>query len=185
MGSHSLLQGIFPTQGWNPGLPYCKQIVYCLSYPRMHQRDGLFFLSLFIYGCAEAYKFRGMWSHSGSGLAPLSPALAGRFLTTEPPGKPHVIFYLSGKVLSCSMQDLLSVAACAIYSCGRWDLKFPDPFWAPQIRSMESYWTTGPPRKSPEEWSDGRESSWPGSQESCFQGGSRSSVRCGRPSSTT
>ena len=27
----SLLQGIFPTQGWNPGLPRCRQILYQLS----------------------------------------------------------------------------------------------------------------------------------------------------------
>ena len=26
-----LLQGIFPTQGSNPGLPHCRQILYCLS----------------------------------------------------------------------------------------------------------------------------------------------------------
>ena len=26
--SHSLLQGIFPTQGLNPGLPHCGQILY-------------------------------------------------------------------------------------------------------------------------------------------------------------
>ena len=25
---YSLLQGIFPTQGWNPSLPYCRQILY-------------------------------------------------------------------------------------------------------------------------------------------------------------
>ena len=30
VGSHSLLQGIFPTQGSNPGLPNCRQIFYCL-----------------------------------------------------------------------------------------------------------------------------------------------------------
>ena len=28
VGSLSLLQGIFPTQGSNPGLPHCKQILY-------------------------------------------------------------------------------------------------------------------------------------------------------------
>ena len=27
-----LLQGIFPTQGSNPGLPYCRQILYELSH---------------------------------------------------------------------------------------------------------------------------------------------------------
>ena len=32
MGSLSLLQGIFPTQGWNPGLPHCRQILNQLSH---------------------------------------------------------------------------------------------------------------------------------------------------------
>ena len=32
VGSHSLLQGIFPTQGLNPGLPHCKGILYQLSH---------------------------------------------------------------------------------------------------------------------------------------------------------
>ena len=32
VGSHSLLQGIFPTQGSNPGLPHCRQIFYQLSH---------------------------------------------------------------------------------------------------------------------------------------------------------
>ena len=32
MGCHALLQGIFPTQGWNPGLPNCRQILYRLSH---------------------------------------------------------------------------------------------------------------------------------------------------------
>ena len=30
----------------------------------------------------------GMWDLPGPGLEPVSPALAGRFLTTVPPGKP-------------------------------------------------------------------------------------------------
>ena len=32
VGSLSLLQGIFPTQGWNPGLPHCRWILYQLSH---------------------------------------------------------------------------------------------------------------------------------------------------------
>ena len=32
MGSHSLLQGIFPTQGLNPVLLHCKRIIYLLSH---------------------------------------------------------------------------------------------------------------------------------------------------------
>ena len=32
MGSYSLLQGNFPTQGTNPGLPHCRWILYQLSH---------------------------------------------------------------------------------------------------------------------------------------------------------
>ena len=32
VGSHSLLQGIFPTQGLNPGLQHCRWILYQLSH---------------------------------------------------------------------------------------------------------------------------------------------------------
>ena len=34
VGSHFFLQGIFPTQGWNPGLPHCRRILYQLSHKR-------------------------------------------------------------------------------------------------------------------------------------------------------
>ena len=34
VGSHSLLQWTFPTQGLNPGLPQCRQILYQLSHQR-------------------------------------------------------------------------------------------------------------------------------------------------------
>ena len=32
VGRHFLLQGIFPTQGSNPGLPHCRQMLYRLSH---------------------------------------------------------------------------------------------------------------------------------------------------------
>ena len=32
VGSHSLLQGIFLTQGSNPDLPHCRQVVYHLNH---------------------------------------------------------------------------------------------------------------------------------------------------------
>ena len=31
-GCHFLLQGIFPTQRWNPGLLHCRKILYCLRH---------------------------------------------------------------------------------------------------------------------------------------------------------
>ena len=38
VGCHALLRGIFPTQGSNPGLLHCRQILYQLS----HQGSPLF-----------------------------------------------------------------------------------------------------------------------------------------------
>ena len=35
MGSLSLLQGIFPTQGLNPGVLHCRWILYQLSHKRV------------------------------------------------------------------------------------------------------------------------------------------------------
>ena len=35
---HFLLQGIFLTQRLNPGLLYCRQILYCLSHQMVDQR---------------------------------------------------------------------------------------------------------------------------------------------------
>ena len=32
VGCHALLQGVFPAQGSNPGLPHCRQILYQLSH---------------------------------------------------------------------------------------------------------------------------------------------------------
>ena len=38
---------------------------------------------------SRAQLLRGMWDAPRPGLEPVSPALAGRFSTTAPPGKPH------------------------------------------------------------------------------------------------
>ena len=44
--SHSLLQGIFPTQGSNPGLSHCRQILYQLSHKESPRILAYPFLSL-------------------------------------------------------------------------------------------------------------------------------------------
>ena len=76
MGSLSLLQGIFPTQGSNPGLPHCGQGFYQLA-----------------TGEAKEY-----WSGypipypedlPDPGIQPGSPALQGDSLPAELPGKPY------------------------------------------------------------------------------------------------
>ena len=60
VGSHSLLQRIFPTQGSNPGLQHCRCILYQLSHQGSlkkrygeeinHQPKGITEISLFNVG---------------------------------------------------------------------------------------------------------------------------------------
>ena len=40
VGSLCLLQGIFPTQGRNPGLPHCRQILYRLNHREASRQLG-------------------------------------------------------------------------------------------------------------------------------------------------
>ena len=49
MGCHSLLKGIFPSQGSNPGVLHCRQILYCLSHQGSPyiKRIGLIWWSVF------------------------------------------------------------------------------------------------------------------------------------------
>ena len=44
---------------------------------------------------SRAQLLRGMWDLPRPGLKPMSPASAGRFLTTVPPAKPPTLIYLN------------------------------------------------------------------------------------------
>ena len=44
--------------------------------------------TLRLSSCGSRAQLRGMWDLPRPGLEPVSPALAGRFSTTAPPGKP-------------------------------------------------------------------------------------------------
>ena len=71
VGSHSLLQGIFPTQGSNPGLPHCKQILYQLSHkgsPRI------------LEWVAYSFSSRSSWPRNWTRVS----WIAGNFFTKEP-----------------------------------------------------------------------------------------------------
>ena len=50
VGFHFLLQGIFPNQGWNSGIPHCRQTLYHLS----HQESQ--------YSVSQASKIHEPWS---------------------------------------------------------------------------------------------------------------------------
>ena len=110
-GLHSLLQGIFPTQGSNPGLLHWKQILYHLS----HQSTMLcYVLCLVAQSCptlcdpmdytacqaplcpwASPGKNTGVGCHAlfpgdppNPGIKPRSPVWQVDSLLSEPPGKP-------------------------------------------------------------------------------------------------
>ena len=58
VGCHALLQGIFPTQGSNPGAPHRRRILYHLSHqgsPYL-RKDGLFSYSLHAYKWTRGLK---------------------------------------------------------------------------------------------------------------------------------
>ena len=57
---------------------------------------------------SRAQLLRGMWDLPGPGHEPVSPALAGGFLTTAPPGKPRIFFFYSNTLKMCYIYLLIS-----------------------------------------------------------------------------
>ena len=70
VGSLSFLQGIFPTQGLNPGLPHCRQILYQLS----HKGSPRYWSGWPVSSPADL---------PDPGIKPGSPALQADSLSTE------------------------------------------------------------------------------------------------------
>ena len=86
VGSLSLLQGIFLTQGSNPGLPQCRQILYQLSHrgsPRILEQ------------VAYPFSSGSSWPRNRTGVS----CIAGRFFTNwatrETPKQAWCAFFIS------------------------------------------------------------------------------------------
>ena len=54
---------------------------------------------------SRAQLLRGMWDLPRPGLEPVSPALAGRFSTTAPPGKPNKPIFDGGGLLCSTAEE--------------------------------------------------------------------------------
>ena len=80
-GCHALLQGIFPTQSSNPGLPHCKQMLYCLSHGKPKNTR---------VGCHAL--LQGIFLIQGWNLHLMFPASAGRFFTTSATWETQLVF---------------------------------------------------------------------------------------------
>ena len=66
VGSHSLLQGIFPTQGLNPGLPHCRQILYQLNHkgsPHIYIYIYMY-MYIYVYMCIYIHIYTHTHTHS-------------------------------------------------------------------------------------------------------------------------
>ena len=86
VGGLSLLQGIFPTQGSNPGLPHCGWILYQRSHrgsPRILEWVAYLFSS------------GSSWPRN---RARLSPTLQADSLPAKLPGKPYYYWILLKKL---------------------------------------------------------------------------------------
>ena len=64
---------------------------------------------------SQAQLLRGMWGLPRPGLEPVSPALAGRFSTTAPPGKPTEIYFDS--ITICNYIIKTTFEAIYFYIC--------------------------------------------------------------------
>ena len=65
LASHSLLQGIFPTQGSNPSLLPCRQILYQLSHHGSPLVKQFCFVTNSLCYLDQSLSFRSLFSSSG------------------------------------------------------------------------------------------------------------------------
>ena len=107
MDSCSLLQGIFPTQGSNPGLPHCRRILHQLSHkgsPRI------------LEWVAYPFSTGSSWLGNGTGVS----CIAGRFFTNWAMRKaqllPNYIFY--NFYNSCCF--IWCIGSCEFFLSSKW-----------------------------------------------------------------
>ena len=72
VGCHALLQGIFLTQGLNPGLPHCRQILHCLSHQGSQFYTWQYIYVNSIFSVCSTLSFLPLCTHLLSTSASLS-----------------------------------------------------------------------------------------------------------------
>ena len=101
VGWHSLLQGIFPTQGLNPGLLHCRQILYCLSHQESPTVNHAA-INISVQMSLQVPDFNSFRYTPRSGLAGSCDNFILKFLRSH-----HTFFHISRTVLHS--QQCLSV----------------------------------------------------------------------------
>ena len=85
---------------------------------------------------ARALLLRGMWDLPGPGIEPVSPALAGGFLTTAPPGKSDLMDLKHQKNLQFLFRASLPQGTCSLVSLPVSHLTF-FPARFPYVKSLK------------------------------------------------
>ena len=115
VGSLSLLQGIFPTQGLNPGLSHCRLILYQLSHkgsPRI------------LEWVAYPFSNGSSWSRNWTRVS----CIAGGFLPTELSGKP--IIYIAFGQMPVMVHTSMFVFFSKIQGLGTYSTWEPHKSWS-------------------------------------------------------
>ena len=107
VGCHALLQRVFPSQGWNPGLPYCWWILYQLS----HQGS-----SRILEWVAHPFSRGSSWPRNQTGVS----CIAGRFFTSWVTS--NILSFKSKGQTICSNEDLTMAR--------RLEMRSPKPLFA-------------------------------------------------------
>ena len=84
VGRLSLLQGIFPTQGSNPGLPHCRRILYQLSHkgnPRI------------LEWVAYPFSSRSFWPRSQTGVSCIAGGFFAYWAIMEAPESQRILWF--------------------------------------------------------------------------------------------
>ena len=122
VGSLSLLQGIFPTQGLNPGLLHCRRILYQLSHKGSPK---------ILEWVAYPFSRGSSWPRGQTGVC----CIAGRFFTNwamrEAMGAKGVKFNVVVQLLSC-------VTLCDPMDCSR--PGFPIFYYLPEFAQIHVDW---------------------------------------------
>ena len=108
VGCHALLQGIYPTQGSNPGLLHCRWILYCLS----HQGSPRI-LKWVAYPFSQGSSWPRNWTRVSS--------TAGGFLPAELQGKPYFMYNNTIILYECTIvylpRSYIFLSCLIIYKC--------------------------------------------------------------------
>ena len=121
---------------------YCTQLCLTLATPWTVSQQPSLSMGFPRQESWSGFPFPPLGDLPDPGIKLMSPASAGRFLTTEPPGKPHPRLYISLTFLQLCVQTVKSVAFYLDIYLGIW-LSFPSLFvyvyvWAKRERERRT-----------------------------------------------